>query len=70
MESTNTQRLPTTLISVMCALLGCVIIWYSFQRKMCSMTLGKSCGPFPNVVYFVPGVVLLIFSLGIILYFR
>ncbi len=48
--------------------LGCLSVWYAFQRQMCSG--GGECAP--NIVYLIPGVlaVLLGVSLAVFAYRR
>lgn len=43
-------------------LLGCVAVWYAFQRQMCTGT--GECAP--NVVYLIPGLLAILMGVAIV----
>ena len=41
--------------------LGCIAVWYAFQRQMCAMS--GECTP--NIVYLVPGVLVVLLGVSL-----
>ncbi len=47
---------------------GGILIWYGFQRQMCSMVGGPGDHCSPNIVYLLPGILIVFVGISLLVF--
>lgn len=47
---------------------GSILIWYAFQRQMCLMVGGPGDHCSPNIVYLLPGILIVLVGISLLVF--